>query len=313
MEMKVTTSFSPKARPRIGPKIVTYDRSLEHWGDPIGSEGQIHVIDCKECGFAHLVPLPSAEYLETLYEGGEFYSKFTPSDRSALTRWEFEKGLWDPFFSHHSSWFPRGSAVMDVGCGFGHFLEYRLKRGLPTFGIEPSPTAPAPEASPFVFLSWEEMDELSFWKGSFSIRLNLVLEHILHPALFLRECNARMGPKDRLLVQVPNEFNPLQRRAGGHWFFSQAHVNYFTPGSLRALLKREGFREIGFGASFPMEIFLLLGYDYRGNEARGQRAHSVRLLFEFTLRGLAFRIYRSLFQRWGWGREFYIVCEAEQK
>jgi hypothetical protein len=58
-----------------------------------------------------------------------------------------------------------------------------------------------------------------------------------------------------------------------------------------------------------MELAIVLGYDYRGNDKRGRKWHNIRLGFEKKLGTRAFDIYGKLFNRWGWGREIIMVAE----
>lgn len=60
-------------------------------------------------------------------------------------------------------------------------------------------------------------------------------------------------------------------------------------------------------ATFPMELFILAGMDYRKNDELGKKLHAARLRFEQTFGKNAFRLYNYLYKKHGWGRELIFV------
>jgi hypothetical protein len=63
-------------------------------------------------------------------------------------------------------------------------------------------------------------------------------------------------------------------------------LNYFDADSLAALLKGAGLAVSHLEASFPMEIFMLMGENYVGNGTLGRLCHERRMAFETNLRKL---------------------------
>ena len=57
----------------------------------------------------------------------------------------------------------------------------------------------------------------------------------------------------------------------------------FDIASLRRLLERCGFEVLHEEASFPIDLFLLMGDDYVGNDALGRACHGRRMAFERNL------------------------------
>ena len=140
----------------------------------------------------------------------------------------------------------------------------------------------------------------------------LVLEHVVDPleTVLIAKKNY-IGSKGKLLVIVPNEFNPLQvrvqARVGGAWYVQQPHINYFSKVGINSLLQACGFRITYQGGTFPMELLYLMGHKYIGDDAVGQQCHQIRLNFERRMGWYAFRLYHLLYSRLGWGRETIIV------
>ena len=96
---------------------------------------------------------------------------------------------------------------------------------------------------------------------------------------------------------------------------SRFHLNYFDYESLSGLLARRGLHEIDRLASFPIEMFLLMGEDYVGNSEVGSECHGRRMRFERSLietgqRGELMQIYRAL-ARAGVGRTCGILARKE--
>lgn len=54
------------------------------------------------------------------------------------------------------------------------------------------------------------------------------------------------------------------------------HINYLDYSSLLALLKKAGFNVLKEGASFPMELFLLMGKRYVGADEIGRKLYGLR-------------------------------------
>jgi hypothetical protein len=120
-----------------------------------------------------------------------------------------------------------------------------------------------------------------------------------------------------ICVGVPNDYNALQQaaRAGGTqpwWLVPPHHLNYFDFTSLETLLKRVGLDVIETLTSFPMELFLLMGDNYVGNDTLGRECHARRKHFDLALEkaGLG-EVRRKLYgalAKAGIGREAIIVA-----
>lgn len=114
----------------------------------------------------------------------------------------------------------------------------------------------------------------------------LVLEHVRDPRDFLAKGLSLLKPGGYIWVEVPNDFNRLQQvivaalNKSQWWVVPEHHLNYFDFESLKKLLEQLGATEVSRMGSFPMELFVLMGLDYIGNDAIGSQAHSYRMNFE---------------------------------
>jgi hypothetical protein len=119
-------------------------------------------------------------------------------------------------------------------------------------------------------------------------------------------------------VEVPNDFNPLQRAACAAldkppwWVVYPVHLNYFGFDSLERLLRRCGFTPVLREATHPMEGFLLAGIDYVGRDAVGRECHARRMALETRLEEAGLGATRRSFRRWlageGIGREAVVYA-----
>jgi hypothetical protein len=263
------------------------------------------LLDCWECGFAHLWPLPEESTVAAYYEDDQFYATHSPPDWFEKEQREHKAGLWWPYYDYLAGLLDSGKPVIDWGCGSGWFIDRLIdKHWFAAVGVEPS--AVARRWSPVKDFIVSDPHKLSGLKGNVS--LILTLEHIHNPERWLRT-TILPHLDGKLLIVVPNEFNPLQAQAKGDWFVSDPHLNYFTPYTLGQMMNRLGLSVTHVSATFPMELAIVLGYDYRGNDKRGRKWHNIRLGFEKKLGTRAFDIYGKLFNRWGWGREIIMVAE----
>jgi SAM-dependent methyltransferase len=277
----------------------------------IASREDLHVIDCKSCGYCHLFPLPDADSLRRYYntDDAEYGSP------GALA-WCFQqqahhaRGLWNTRYRFEQKLLGGKSPLLDIGAGTGSFVRWWKDHGGEAVGIEPSATARkwAWEHSKVQLI--ENVASLNYGKSSFQVlHLCLVLEHLLNPAKLLERYLPFLSPGGLVLVVVPHEFNSLQRRLNkrlGHWFVDSRHINYFTPKSLRELLRSLSLTIKDEAVTFPTELWRLLGCN---SERAGSVCHLLRLWLERTLGLYSFGLYRYCYRRLGWGRELIFVAQ----
>jgi SAM-dependent methyltransferase len=277
------------------------------------------VIACKTCGFKHLIPIPSAEELEEVYRQ-EYYSKDKPL---YLEHYKEDLPWWNSVYAERYTLFEAHlpgtrRRILDVGSGPGYFLLHGHERGWETVGIEPSCQAAAHSRDLGLtiiedFLCPRSAEKLGMFDA---IHMSEVLEHIPEPKCLLETAGRLLAPGGIICVVVPNDYNPFQdilRRACGFapwWVAPPHHINYFDFESLRQLIIAAGFDVVCSQATFPIDVFLLMGDNYIGNDALGRQCHARRKTFELTLASagstdLKSRLYQA-FAELGIGREVIV-------
>jgi SAM-dependent methyltransferase len=295
--------------------------TIAHDGPRIAHAGDHDIIDCKNCGFKHALPLPdpdamAREYAENYYSeekpdfithAGEDQDWFRLAETDRLDM--FEKLLG-----------PGRRRLLDIGCGPGFFLKTATLHGWQAAGIEPSRQAAAHAHSLGAPVTCGLFDAQSAAKlGRFDVvTLTNVLEHIPNPIPILMLARDLLDAGGVLSVGVPNDFSPFQFAAqtalglDDWWVAPPHHLNYFDFESLSALLARLGLAVRARLTSFPMETFLMMGERYVGDPALGRACHTKRKNFDLALEAAGLRETRRAFYQamagLGLGREAVVLA-----
>lgn len=285
-------------------------------------------------GYYYTDPLPSEEDINKYYKE-EFYQKPKPRiNDSSLDVRDRDSEFYNFWYDFYLDLINDNKAetklealdLVDLGCGYGHFLKYaKMHNNFRTLkGVEPFPEFldyVVSESIEGEVSTLENFSLLSKEKYNVVTMIN-VLEHLRKPESVLRNISGNLLVEGGvLLIQVPNDFNIIQKIAveknknDNWWFCPPQHLSYFSPNSLENLLIDCGFSKIKCYCSFPIDMFLLMGKDYITKPELGREAHLSRLAFEKSF--LKFgrlqelkRIYRS-FARAEIGRE--IICIAKKR
>jgi len=293
----------------------------QHSGSVIARQGEFKVIDCVHCGFSHVVPLPTVDELENIYRD-EYYSKEKPlyleGTRRDLEWWKLVfQDRYDEFASHLPSTRRR---LLDVGSGPGFFLQFGQDLGWQVFGIEPSRQAVAHARGLGLQIAEGMLNgESTKSLGTFDVvHMNNVLEHVPDPREMITLCRELLNPDGLLCVVVPNDFSSFQRAlrdACGFepwWVAPPHHLNYFNFDSLQKLLETSGFEVLHRETTFPIDLFLLMGENYVGDDDLGRFCHVRRMTFEKNLAAAGMnhvkrKLYRVLAEQ-GLGREIVLIA-----
>lgn len=264
-----------------------------HAGPVLETSGSHTVIDCAACGYAHIAPMPTVVELKRLYA-----EKFYGEDKADyLTRMEQDIEWWNMVYSERLSSMAgllgpaRERRILDIGCSGGFFLAAAASHGWQTQGIELGRQAAEYATRRGIPVRNEDIQDVD-WPalGRFDAAyMSFVLEHLPNPGEILKRLTGVLHPGGVLCIEVPNDFNPLQAVVHGplgakpYWVAPDHHLNYFTPEGLRRLLEDSGFECLETEGTFPMELFLLMGDDYVGNDPLGRQLHGKRKRLELSL------------------------------
>lgn len=143
---------------------------------------------------------------------------------------------------------PSCARVLDVGCGPGPFLA-----ALPTswdlhgLDIAPSSVARAQIEVPHATLSVEPIETYQGIQGGFdAVTAFALIEHLLDPAPFLRECARLVRPGGIVLVMTGDTNTTVAREMGDSWplWWCTGHAHFFTAQSLQSMLRESGLNPV---------------------------------------------------------------------
>jgi len=265
-----------------------------HGGEVVASANGFDVIECVQCGFKHIIAIPTEEELEQVYRDN-YYTQEKPL---YLERYHADLEWWNTVYNRRyevleQHLLPSQRKLLDIGSGPGYFLLNGKNRGWDVKGVEPS--LQAAEYSKGLDLDVENLfytEQSASNLGMFDVvNMGEVLEHIPNPFALLKLVHKQLNVGGVACLIVPNDFNPLQLVLRDHmgfspwWVAPPHHINYFNFRSLNTLLVRCGFKVIHQESTFPIDIFLLMGENYIGNDEVGRECHSKRMIFEKKIIG----------------------------
>lgn len=296
-----------------------------HKGKTIWKSKKYSVIDCVKCGFCHLDPIPELKDLQKMYTHHFYQSmkpKYIKKDESELPYWNITFD--DKLYLIESKIRKKKKRILDIGCGPGFFLKRAKERGWDVLGIEPSTTAASYAKShgiPIVESLFEQYQSHTPDKFD-AIHSKFLLEHVIDPFSICKSCYSLLNKGGIICFEVPNDFNVLQNiviktmKKPHYWVGSPEHINYFSLKSLTNLLKKAGFKTFYAESTFPLELFLLFGLDYVGNDRVGRKIHRMRMRLETNIHSSGYnKLKRELynyFAQKGLGRELIVYAQKNK-
>lgn len=211
------------------------------------------LVRCPVCELRFMSPRLSAEALQRLYdeptyfEGGVYGSQGRFSAAMMLQRAWVSGRLTELFRLREEGATGRAhrtGRLLEIGSGYGLFLQAARERGYDATGVELSRTgadhsralgldvfcgqledAPIPSAGRY--------DVVCFWD---------TLEHVPDPLAFLRAVRGRLVDDGVFALSVPYISSVPARLLGARWWTlkPEQHIWHFTPATLRVLAARAG-------------------------------------------------------------------------
>ena len=139
------------------------------------------------------------------------------------------------------------SALLDVGCGNGGFVELAAGLGFKAVGIDADENAISAARSRGLDLRVGHFPGSRLPSGSFQhVTANHVLEHLHQPKEAIREIYELLQPGGRLWLSQPNLGAIGLKEFGAHWrgLEPPRHLTLFDFDGMRRLLESCGFIEV---------------------------------------------------------------------
>ncbi len=207
--------------------------------------GDDTLLRCKKCGLV---------YLKNFYEEKDFIgdaqSELDKNNTEKVEYWSFpelykkHKNVFDNFFKDRLAKIIRHnhphSSMLDIGCGYGFWLNFCQERGFDVLGIDISEMA----------ISWAKhhckipvttssVENFSSERTFDVIVMCDVLEHFMEPVKQLKKLRDMLSDDGVLYIQVPNLIGFKLRNGQGYHL--PYHIWQFSLRSMRNILNKSGF------------------------------------------------------------------------
>jgi SAM-dependent methyltransferase len=212
---------------------------------PFIREGEWQYLRCLDCGLIFLYPQPSKGFLHSHYQD------YLPADPQGIETW---RKLMAQVFTKSARLIqqviPSPGRLLDIGCGYGFFLEKMAQRGWQVEGIEISATGLSYAQNNLGLNVSDRPLPRPDWQDNCYdvITLFYVIEHLQDPRDVLREAHRLLRAGGLLLLRWPHTA-PIARMVRP-WakrmklYQAPSHLFDFSPVTIYKMLDQLGFREI---------------------------------------------------------------------
>jgi len=199
---------------------------------------------CDQCGLVYMNPRPKLEVLKSIYD--------TYHQRNGKNSYSWDilmKGNYSHVSSELVRKYPSGGRLLDIGCGYGHFLKIMERYEWQTEGIDPSPNTVEHAGNNGLNVVQTTIDESSLPESAFqAITMFYVLEHLTDPSKALNKVYRSLLPGGTAVIRVPHS-TPVVRflsifKIDNNLYDAPFHLYDFSPSSIVKLLEKSGFTSI---------------------------------------------------------------------
>jgi SAM-dependent methyltransferase len=245
--------------------------------DLTGKPGTFYFVTCGGCGLVYQNPRVTLDHIGEYYDDAYIahrkqrnWGVLTPLVERGMSKLDVAK---DRIVSRYATLDAR-SAVLDVGCAVGTFLQrIRQDYGSTVVGVDFKDLSSHPSLSGVEFhrslfyearLASERFDLVTMWH---------FLEHDYDPMRSLRTARQVLKPGGTLVIEVPRLDSRTFRWFGDRWPGLQApqHTVLLDRAHLLALVRAAGLEVVDYlpYGAFPAYFYLFTGTVFRLLKGRG--------------------------------------------
>ncbi|PQP34957.1 hypothetical protein C6A37_05070 [Desulfobacteraceae bacterium SEEP-SAG9] len=201
---------------------------------------------CLNCDLVSLYPRPRPR------EFRDSYDHYLPMGSADIHEW---KKMMQPVVDKSADLIELQNKtgkgkLLDIGCGYGFFLEEMALRGWQVQGIEISPTGRQYAKNRLNLEVYSEpLENLALPANTFDVvTLFYVIEHVLDPLALLRAVKRILKPGGLVLLRWPHTtpivriLGPLSRKLD--LYHTPYHIHDFSPKTIKRLLELSDFEAI---------------------------------------------------------------------
>lgn len=211
------------------------------------------VLRCVSCGFLFVDRTFPPEVIRG------YYAERFGSERHRNGQLVNATVNWRLFARHVQPQTVPGKAL-DVGCGYGFFMDKLRGAGWDVQGLELSNQEADCAEAMGLYIHRTALDSVGTGFGEFDLVTAFeVLEHVRRPVEFLTCLGGLLAPCGKLLVVTDNFASSVARAMGARFpkWIPHSHISYFGPGTLVAASRRAGLEVRQIKTFDPWEIVLL--------------------------------------------------------
>jgi SAM-dependent methyltransferase len=205
---------------------------------------EYHYVRCRRCGLVYVTP----RLRNHPQQQDRCYQLAMEASSEAVVELDRNSRRMKSLTRAARSYFPykRKGILLDVGCGFGAFLEAAKSIGWKACGVEVA-SLPASIAARCHDVFHGYLSDAPYEPNSFDVvRLNNVIEHAPSPRALVRDIERVLRPGGLLYISTPNvdSFGLASQRARWNYVGGQDHIYLLGVKTLTRLLGTEGFEVI---------------------------------------------------------------------
>jgi|SRR5215213_2306230 len=221
---------------------------------PLGVKNELDIVSCRKCStvYTPYSPWYSSEY---------YYDSYYPEE--SLSPPAFVQTRLEEITAEFSS-YRQNNRLLDIGCGAGNLLLAARKNGWEGQGLDVAPGSVKHVRELGFEVFQGELQKARFPSQHFDvITAAELLEHLPDPRVLLQEVARLLRPGGLFWTTTPHARGLSARVLGLQWrcIWPPEHLQLFSAGGLKVLLRDVGFRDIRVRTTGgnPIEIFHAMG------------------------------------------------------
>lgn len=216
-------------------------------------ENEFSLVACRKCGLVFLNPRISQQETRLFYKGylPRYPDEYLLSAENAFAKTALER---IDFLQQYNSLYK--TKILEIGCGYGHFLHLLQERGCEVYGIEPSSESVSFAAKRLGLRNVTNavLEEIQSVKDEYDIiALFHVLEHLQDPAAALIQVWEMLKDKGILFLDIPDICELPVTLIEYFELYTNQHLYGFSAITIRELLVQCDF-SIDYIGNWPLAV-----------------------------------------------------------